>query len=181
MVHQVPPCRMPPYSGAELRVVRMVGLCASVVLAAACAPSGQPATPEAAAQVVADTVALQWRPSWPGTEMALVRGDPYKGGEWAFRFRMPAGYWIYPHRHPVDAHIRVVSGTFLVGDGEQLDTSRVRVLGPGRTIELQLGMPHFEGTREATDIEVHGAGTWGITFVDPAKDPARAAAPAGNP
>jgi len=150
-------------------------LVAMVVLPTACATgSGAPATSDAArAAAPVDTVGLNWRPSWPGTEMAVTKGDPFKGGEWSFQFRMPAGYWIHPHRHPVDAHIRVVSGTFLVGHGEILDSSRVRVLGPGRTIELQLGMPHYEGTREATVIEVHGAGTWGITFVDPSREPGR--------
>ena len=151
-------------------------LLSTAVLLAACSTTSR--APETAAEghadaAPADTVRLDWRPSWPGTEMAVTKGDPYKGGEWSFQFRMPAGYWIHPHRHPVDAHIRVVSGTFLVGHGEALDSTRVRVLGPGRTIELQLGMPHFEGTREPTVIEVHGAGIWGITFVDPGKDPGR--------
>lgn len=117
--------------------------------------------------------ALNWQPSWPGTEMAVVKGNPYTGGDWTFRFRMPAGYWIHPHRHPVDARIRVVSGTFLVGHGEALDSTRVEALGPSGTTTLRNGMPHFEGTRGETVIEVSGTGTWGISFVDPGRDPAR--------
>src|SRR6185295_14223276 len=67
---------------------------------------------------------LVWRPSWPRTEMAVVSGDPSRRGPFVFRFRMPGGYWIHPHRHPVDARIRVVSGTFLVGMGAILDSTR---------------------------------------------------------
>ena len=76
---------------------------------------------------------LDWRPSWPGTQMAVLRGNPFGSGEFAFQFRMPAGYWIHPHTHPVDARIRVVSGTFLLGQGTSLDTSAVRVMRPGQS------------------------------------------------
>jgi hypothetical protein len=146
----------------------------AALLAGCATTSGAPATADTtrADSARADTAQLAWRPSWPGTTMAITKGDPFTGGEWSFRFRMPAGYWIHPHRHPVDARIRVISGTFLVGHGEQLDSTRVDVLTPGRTITLQLGMPHYEGTRGETVIEVSGTGTWGIAFVDPARDPA---------
>ena len=117
--------------------------------------------------------ALDWRPSWAGTQMAVVRGNPFGSGEFAFQFRMPAGYWIHPHTHPVDARIRVVSGTFLLGQGTSLDTTAVRVMRPGQSATVHTGMAHYEGTREETVIEVSGTGTWGITFVDPSKDPAR--------
>lgn len=148
----------------------------SAVLVAACASS--PRTPPAAETARVDTartdtVQLAWQPSWPGTAMAVTKGTPFTGGEWTFRFRMPANYWIHPHRHPVDAHIRVISGSFLVGHGEQLDSAKVEVLAPTRTITLRQGMPHYEGTREETVIEVSGTGMWGIAFVDASKDPGR--------
>jgi len=114
---------------------------------------------------------LHWRPSWPGTESAAVLGDPSATGPFVFRFRMPAGYWIHPHSHPVDARIRVISGTFLVGMGTVLDSAKTRVLAPGQDIAVQAGMNHFEGTRGPTVVEVSGTGPWGITFVDPAKAP----------
>ena len=114
--------------------------------------------------------------SWPGTEMVVVSGDLFAPGPFVFRFRMPGGYWICPHTHPVNARIRVVSGIFVVGMGSSLDTSRVRAIGPGRHALLRAGRAHYEGTRQETVVEVSGTGPWGITFVDPRYDPAAAGA-----
>ena len=139
----------------------------------ACATSPRAEPSADAAQAPATDGAQNWQPSWPGTAMAVLKGRPSVGGEWTFQFRMPAGYWIHPHRHPVDAHIRVIFGTFLAGHGDRLDSTRVRALGPGRTITIDRGMAHFEGTRGETIIEVSGSGQWGIEFLDPTKDPAR--------
>ena len=87
-----------------------------------------------------------------------------------FRFRMPDGYWICPHTHPLTPRIRVIAGTFLVGMGNVMSDS-VRVLAPEGEITLEAGVLHFEGTRGETVIEVRGEGPWGITFVDPRNDP----------
>jgi hypothetical protein len=114
---------------------------------------------------------LVWRPSWPRTEMAVVSGDPQRRGPFVFRFRMPGGYWIHPHRHPVDARIRVISGTFLVGMGAVLDSTRVEVLPAGHETKLIAEMAHYEGTRGETVVEISGDGPWGIKFLDPTKDP----------
>jgi hypothetical protein len=122
----------------------------------------------------ADT--LDWRPSWPGTRMAVLDGDPSNKGRFVFRFWMPGGYWIHPHRHPVDAQIRVISGTFRVGMGARLDSTATQDLSAGREVTLKAGMPHFEGARGATEIEISGEGPWGVTFLDPEKDPARPSA-----
>ena len=116
---------------------------------------------------------LAWQPRWPGTSMAVVSGDPSAAGTFVFRFRMPDGYWICPHTHPVNAHIRTVSGTFVVGMGTTLDTTAVQVLGPGQDVRLEAGIAHYEGARGATEIEVRGTGPWGITFVNPGTDPAQ--------
>jgi CubicO group peptidase (beta-lactamase class C family) len=115
-----------------------------------------------------DTV--PWKPSWPGTAMAVISGDPFAPGPFVFRFRMPDGYWICPHTHPLAPRIRVIAGAFLVGMGSAM-SDRVRVLAPDTAITLEAGMPHFEGTRGETVIEVRGEGPWGVTFVDPRNDP----------
>jgi pimeloyl-ACP methyl ester carboxylesterase len=84
---------------------------------------------------------------------------------------MPDGYWICPHTHPIEAHLRVISGTFLVGMGSGLDTGTARALALGGEIALLASMAHYEGTRGTTVIEIRGEGPWGIAFVDPRYDP----------
>jgi hypothetical protein len=114
---------------------------------------------------------LSWRPSWPGTEMAIVSGNPFASGPFTFRFRMPDGYWICPHSHPVAADIRTISGRFLVGMGSELDTVQARSLQPGEKLTVSPGMTHFEGAKGETVIEIRGQGPWGIRFVDARYDP----------
>jgi len=106
--------------------------------------------------------------------MAVLSGNPFGTGSFVFRFRMPDGYWICPHTHPIEAHIRAISGTFLVGMGSEPDTGALRTLAPGGEITLQTGMAHYEGTRGQTVIEIRGVGPWGIAFVDPRYDPSAA-------
>jgi hypothetical protein len=78
------------------------------------------------------------------------------------------------HAHPVDARIRVVSGMLHVGTGRVLDTARVRMVMPGDTAALAADVAHFEGAHGETDIEIRAVGTWGMRFLDPRHDPARA-------
>ena len=118
---------------------------------------------------LADT--LDWKPSWPGTKIAPLRGNLFREEPFAFRFRMPDGYWVHPHRHPVAARLRVITGTLLVGTGTVMDSTIAEVLHAGSEVTLEAGQMHFEGTRGETVVEVTGTGPWGVTFHDPAKDP----------
>jgi len=147
-------------------------LAAVSLVTAACSGAAAPARMPVD-RTVLPIDSVRWQPSWPGTHMAVVRGDPASGGEFTFLFRMPDGYWIHPHTHPVDARLRVLSGTLLAGMGERLDTSGVRAVGTGDSTQVARGMAHFEGARGETVLEVSGTGTWGITFLDPSKDPSR--------
>ena len=57
----------------------------------------------------------------PGAEAAVLFGDPSKEGLFALRLKLPAGYRVPPHTHPVDEVVTVVSGTFSLGMGETAD------------------------------------------------------------
>jgi imidazolonepropionase-like amidohydrolase len=120
------------------------------------------------------TDSLRWRESWPGTQMAVIEGDPFQAdSRFTFRFRLPDGYWIRPHTHPVLAHITVISGTLLVGMGSGFDSTAARPVLPGGHVMVAPNHAHFEGARGATVIEVSGTGSWGIKFLRPEDDPAR--------
>lgn len=118
---------------------------------------------------------LTWGPApdaFPaGAKMAVERGDPTKSGEFVVRFQFPAGYKIPPHWHPFDEHVRVMSGEFIAGMGDVLDTSKARKLAPGDTIMIGAKMHHFAMTPTATDVRVRAMGPFAMTYVNPADDP----------
>jgi quercetin dioxygenase-like cupin family protein len=120
--------------------------------------------------------ALKWGaapPSLPpGSEVAVLAGDPTKeGSAYVLRVRTPAGYTVPPHTHPADENITVVSGTFHVGMGGKLDTTKGEALPAGGYIHMAKDTPHYAWSPGAAIIQLHGIGPMAITYVDPADDP----------
>lgn len=106
-----------------------------------------------------------------GAEIALIEGNPGEAGPFTFRLRFPAGYRIPPHTHPAIEHVTVLSGTFGIGMGESFDPESGRELTEGGFVALPPGHAHFAWAREATVVQLHSIGPWGITYLDPADDP----------
>jgi quercetin dioxygenase-like cupin family protein len=106
-----------------------------------------------------------------GADLAVVEGDPSKAGEFTMRLRMPDGYRIPAHFHPVTEHVTVVQGTFLVGMGDKFDVSALKDLPTGTFAALAPGMRHFAAAKGETVIQLHGVGPWSLTYVNPADDP----------
>jgi hypothetical protein len=88
---------------------------------------------------------VQWKdgpPSLPaGAKFAVLEGDPSKSGFFAMRLRLPNGYRIPPHWHPVVERVTVVSGTFHLGMGEQPDWEAMQELPAGSYVSMQPGTP----------------------------------------
>src|SRR5215831_2201998 len=64
--------------------------------------------------------AIPWGPPppfvAPGAQLAVVEGNPAgKSGDYTVRLKMPDGYRIAPHWHPLRENVTVISGTFKVG------------------------------------------------------------------
>ena len=118
---------------------------------------------------------IQWGPAPDvlpkGAEAALLYGDPTKEGQFALRLRLPSGYHVPPHSHPVDENITVVSGTFKLGMGEIADRSKVEALPAGSFFSLPPGMSHFVYADEETVIQINTVGPWGLAYVNPKDDP----------
>jgi hypothetical protein len=56
---------------------------------------------------------ITWGPASPklppGAQFASLSGDPSKPGEpYVFRARLPDGYRVPPHWHPMDEHVTVI-------------------------------------------------------------------------
>ena len=117
----------------------------------------------------------EWKPGSivPGSAAMRLLGDPTKHEMFAVRFRYPDGGWIAPHWHTATVRITVLSGTFVVGMGAVVDSTKVQAYGPGSFVVLEAGMNHFEWFRGETTLHVEGVGPFRTVFVNPADDPRR--------
>lgn len=112
-----------------------------------------------------------------GAKVAVLAGDPSKTGEFVMRLQLPAGYHIAPHWHPTDELVTVVSGTLALGMGDKLDDKAVQALPVGSFAALPARMHHYAIAKTATVVQVNGMGPFAITYIDPADDPSKKAAP----
>lgn len=107
----------------------------------------------------------------PGAKIAVIEGPLDKAVPFTFRLALPANAKIAPHVHPAFERVTVISGTFYFAQGDTYDTSRTQALGPGGAALMPPDTPMFGYTTEATVIQLHGIGPWGIKYLNPADDP----------
>jgi hypothetical protein len=110
----------------------------------------------------------------PGTQMAVLEGNPAKAGLFTMRLRVPDGFKIQPHWHPAMEHVTVISGTFNIGMGSQFDESKGTAMPAGTFGFLAPRMHHFAWSTGETVLQLHGMGPWKIIYVNPADDPRNA-------
>ena len=155
----------PSPHGARARVVpaRVLALLVATSLASS------------AATTHAQEAALQWGPGPaslpPGTRMAIVSGDPAKPGPFTIRLRLPDGFEVAPHFHPVDEHQTLISGSIGHGMGDTVDLNAVKWLRPGQRITLPANAHHYVRTRGNTLVEVSAIGPFVVTYVNRRDDP----------
>ena len=118
---------------------------------------------------------IKWGPAPPalpaGAEVAVLSGNPKKSGLYTMRVKLPDGYKVPPHWHPVDENVTVLKGTFNVGRGEKFDQDATQELPPGSYVHMPKTMRHFAWAKGETIIQVHGIGPFEINYVNPADDP----------
>ena len=107
-----------------------------------------------------------------GAQMAVVKGDPMKAGDFTVRVKMPANYTEPPHKHPGDETLRVMrAGSLSYGMGDKLDKANVGSLTKGYHVTMAAGMNHYVFTTDPVEVQVSGAGPFQITYANPADDP----------
>ncbi len=121
-----------------------------------------------------DTV--KWGPAPPslpsGAQLAVLEGNPAKAGmTYVIRAKMPDGYKVAPHWHPVDENVTVLKGTLLIGSGEKFDADAAKELPAGSFSHMPKKMRHFASAKGETIIQVHGIGPFEINYVNPDDDP----------
>jgi quercetin dioxygenase-like cupin family protein len=128
----------------------------------------------------APSMAVNWGPAPPflkaGARFAVMQGDPSQSGEYTIRLELPAGYVISPHFHPTTENVTVLSGSFLVGMGDSVNTAQASVLGSGGFVSIPAQSHHYAVARRRTVVQVHGMGPFAITYLNPADDPRTQAA-----
>lgn len=150
---------------------RLVALCVSAgfVCVGASAAWADPG-----AHTMVTPADLSWGdvPSLPaGAKVAVIEGPLNEAKPFTFRLKFPANYKIPPHSHPAIEHVTVISGTFHMGVGDKMDTSKTMPLAAGSAAIMQPQTTHFAWTGSETIIQVHGVGPWAINYVNPADDP----------
>jgi quercetin dioxygenase-like cupin family protein len=121
---------------------------------------------------------IKWGPAPPklppGAQFAVLDGNPAKPGAlYTFRAKLPDGYSVPPHTHPVDEHITVIRGAIMLGMGEKFDRAKLRELPAGSYARLPKGEPHFNLYKGETVVQFHGIGPYDIQYVNPADDPSK--------
>lgn len=117
---------------------------------------------------------LKWQPvpSLPkGAQLAVIEGSLSEAAPFTVRLKFPGNYRIPAHWHPAVERVTVLSGEFHMGIGERLDEKASHPLGVGDVMLLQPKTPHFAWTKVATEVQLHGTGPWGVTYVNAADDP----------
>jgi len=138
------------------RVARATAL-ALFITAAAQADPLQPA------RVTPDE--LRWRFIPTGAQLAIVAGDPQKAGVYVLCMRFPAGFRNPPHFHPDERIVAILSGTLLVGYGEQFDESGMKALPAGSVFTEPAKQPHFAWAKDGeVVIQVVGHGPSATTW-----------------
>jgi len=108
----------------------------------------------------------------PGAQIAVLDGDPSQAGMfYTIGLKMPDGYRVPPHWHPMDASVTVVQGSFIMGLGEKVEPVQAQELTAGSYMRVSKGVRHYEWTKGDTIIYVYGLGPLDTIYVNPADDP----------
>lgn len=107
----------------------------------------------------------------PGSQAAVLYGDPSKQGVFVLRLKLPAGFRIAPHTHPKPEILTVISGAFHIGMGTVADPAKAQRLPAGGFFAFDPGLAHYAHVEEETVVQLSSTGPWAINYVNPADDP----------
>ncbi len=130
--------------------------------------------------VTPDAASVRWQPGPPslpkGVEVSPLSGDPEKPGAFVLRVKVPPRTVIAPHTHAQAETLTILTGSIHHQHGVKLDKTKGAALRAGGFVYLPQDMPHaLWTTDEPVELQVNGTGPFGLTYLDPADDPSRAA------
>lgn len=134
-----------------LHKLALTALCAAAVAACGGRGRSRDTTPRAAVEAV-PAEGVQWATgSSPGSQVALLWGDPQGGGASGARYRYDAGSTVAEHRHAFGERAVVIRGTITL---TQRGRPAVR-LGPGGYYFVPADVPHAIGCASGERCEVY--------------------------
>ena len=96
-------------------------------------------------EVNADRVPWQPRPSMPGTEIAILLGEPREPGPLVVRVRLPANQRVPPHTHPDARTYTVLAGDWKLGFGDKFHPDEAAQLPDRKPVPLARAGSAFPG------------------------------------
>jgi quercetin dioxygenase-like cupin family protein len=110
----------------------------------------------------------------PGAQLAVLEGNPgAASGDYTVRVKMPDGYRIAPHWHPLRENVTVISGTFKVGMGDVFETNKMTTLPAGSFAFLDPDMHHYAMASGPVVVQIHGIAPLQFNYVNPGDDPSK--------
>jgi quercetin dioxygenase-like cupin family protein len=110
----------------------------------------------------------------PGAQFAVLEGDPTaSSGDYTIRLKMPDGYRIAPHFHPLRENVTVISGTFKLGMGDVFNANKMTALTAGSFGFLDPNMHHYAMACGEVVVQVHGSSPLQFNFINPEDDQSR--------
>jgi hypothetical protein len=104
----------------------------------------------------------------------VLEGDPTaSSGDYTVRLRMPDGYRILPHWHPLRENVTVISGIFKVGMGDVFEKNKMTALPAGSFAYLDPDMHHYAMASGDVVVQVHGMSPLQFNYVNLQDDPSR--------
>lgn len=119
---------------------------------------------------------IKWGPAPPfipaGAQLAVLEGNPMgSSGDYTIRLKMPDGYKIASHTHPLRENVTIISGTLKVGMGDKWDDSKTMSFPAGSFAYLDPSMHHYAGASGETIIQIHGQAPVKFNYINPDDDP----------
>jgi hypothetical protein len=106
--------------------------------------------------------------------LAVLEGNPgASSGDYTVRLKMPDGYRIAPHWHPLRENVTVISGIFKVGMGDSFEPMTMIAFPAGSFAYMDPAMHHYAMASGEVVVQVHGMSPLQFNYVDPSDDPLR--------
>jgi hypothetical protein len=140
---------------------------AGVVMAICGSAAAGDLDPAAIAYTLPDKIA--WKQTSPGSQQAILAGDPSKPGPYVVLNKWLAGNNMSrPHFHPNDRFIMVLKGTWWMGTGGKFDPASTVPVPAGTFVTHFARQVHYDGSKdEDVVLLITGEGPATSTRVEP--------------